>query len=59
LLNRFYKQIKEDKVSSCFVDYANHDIDKITGIEILLYHLIINNCKTFEKIKKIIGKKQR
>jgi len=59
LLNRFYEQIKEDKIASCFFDYANRVIDKVTGIEMLLYHLIVNDCKTFEKLKKIISKKHR
>ena len=57
LLNRFFEQTKEEDLTSCFFDYANHAINKITGLDILLYNLVTNDCKTFEKLKKIISKK--
>ena len=59
LLNRFYEQKKEDDTASCFFDYANRAIEKATGIEILLYHLTVSDCKTFDKLKKIISQKHR
>ncbi len=57
LLNRFYEQ--EIETSSCFFDFANSNINEITGLEILLYVLRINRCDKFQKIQKIIENKHR
>ncbi len=57
LLNRFFNSTKENDHTACFFDYANHATNKISGLDILLYNLATNNCKTFEKLKRIIRKK--
>jgi Tfp pilus assembly protein PilF/GTPase SAR1 family protein len=59
LMNRFYEQTKETKQCACFLDYPNHTLGKISGLDLLLQNLLTNQCDNFDKIKKIIEKKYR
>jgi tetratricopeptide (TPR) repeat protein len=57
LINRFFKETKDIDISSFLFDYPKHKLGNVSGLEVLLYNLVTNDCPNFEKVRDIIHKK--